>query len=209
VKLFLVRNEFINALKENQNTFGIELPEAAVERLANHYELVQEHNPLLHLVGPSSPEEFAVRHVLESLTMLEFLLPGASFADVGTGAGFPAIPCLIVREDLSGMLIESKKKKSAFLTDAVHRLGIAERATVLNKQFAEIPDPGSSVVCCRALDKFTSVLPKLLKWTGKRRALLFGGPSLREGLRSNGNSFTEKLMPLSEQRYLFIIEKAR
>ena len=209
MKLFLVRNEFINALKENQNTFGIELPEAAVERLANHYELVQEHNPLLHLVGPSSPEEFAVRHVLESLTMLEFLLPGASFADVGTGAGFPAIPCLIVREDLSGMLIESKKKKSAFLTDAVHRLGIAERATVLNKQFAEIPDPGAPVVCCRALDKFTSVLPKLLKWTGKRRALLFGGPNLREGLRANGTSFTEKLMPLSEQRYLFIIGKAR
>ena len=209
MKLFLVRNEFINALKANQNTFGIELPEAAVERLADHYELIQEHNPLLHLVGPISPEDFAVRHVLESLTLLDFLPQGASFADVGTGAGFPAIPCLIVREDLSGVLIESKEKKSAFLTEAVHRLGIAERATVLNKQFAEIPDPPASVVCCRALDKFTSVLPKLLRWTGKRGALLFGGPSLREGLWANGTSFTEKLMPLSEQRYLFIVEKAR
>ena len=31
------------------------------------YDLIQEHNPILHLVGPMSAEEFAIRHVLESL----------------------------------------------------------------------------------------------------------------------------------------------
>lgn len=208
-KLFLVRKEFIEALNANQDAFGIDLGDAAVERLADHFDLVQEHNPLLHLVGPISPGEFAVRHVLESLAMLEFLPEGVRFADVGTGAGFPAIPCLIARPDLRGVLIESKEKKSAFLKDAVERLGIAERATVVNKQFAEIFNPGASIICCRALDKFTFLAPKLLRWAGKRSSLLFGGPSLREALRNNRTHFTEKLMPLSEQRYLFIIEEAR
>ena len=72
--------------------------EMAIEEgatLADYYELVQANNPLLHLVAPSSPEEFAVRHVLESLALLKFLPERAKFADVGAGAGLPSIPCLI------------------------------------------------------------------------------------------------------------------
>lgn len=201
-----LREEFIKALRANEAAFGLELGPGAAERLADHYELVTEHNPLLHLVGPSSPEEFAVRHVLESLTMLEFVRKGATFADVGTGAGFPAIPCLIVREDLKGVLIESKEKKTAFLTEAVHHLGLEERAEVVNKQFSEFADPRASVICCRAIDKFADVLPKLIKWAGNRKLLFFGGPKLKEGLTRSGRPYTQKLMPLSEQRYLFIIE---
>ena len=95
----------------------MELSASSVERLADYYELVQEHNPLLHLVAPCPPEEFAVRHILESLTLLEYLPTGAKFADVGAGAGLPSIPCLLVRDDLRSVLIESKEKKARFLED--------------------------------------------------------------------------------------------
>jgi hypothetical protein len=36
--------------------------------------------------------------------------------------------------------------------------------------------------------------------------LLFGGEDLREGLRGLGLRFKEKLMPLSERRYLFVVD---
>src|SRR5436190_12664325 len=114
-----MRSEFIAALTANQGAFGIELPQPALERLADHYDLVQEHNPLLHLVAPCSAEEFAVRHILESLSLLEHLPQKAKFADVGAGAGLPSIPCLLVRDDLRGVLIESKEKKAKFLGQAV------------------------------------------------------------------------------------------
>ena len=202
-----MREEFIKAIRENQAAFGLALDHQVIERLADHFDLVTEHNPLLHLTGPSTPEEFAIRHVLESMTMLEFLPEGARFADVGSGAGFPAIPCLIARDDLRAVLIESKEKKANFLKVAVEKAGISERATVVARQFAELQRPNVTHVTCRALDRFTQHLPKLVKWSGNKTLLLFGGPAVRDAIDLQKLTFEERLMPMSEQRYLFIARK--
>ena len=108
-----MRDAFLEAVRKNAPAFGIDLAEDRLGVLADYFDLVEEHNPLLHLVAPCTPEEFAVRHVLESLTLLEFLPTSARFADVGTGAGLPSIPCLIASAKLAGILIESKEKKAA------------------------------------------------------------------------------------------------
>jgi 16S rRNA (guanine(527)-N(7))-methyltransferase RsmG len=202
-----VRTDFISALQANQEAFGIELTTDQCEQLADYYELILEHNDLLHLVGPATPEEFAVRHILESLTLLKHLPSDARVADVGTGAGLPLIPCLLVRPGLHGFLIESKEKKATFLRTVVSHFALEERTSVINKQFSEVPRPNVSYVTCRALDKFTQKLPALTKWSGRSTMLLFGGPSLREALQLRGTRFSEELMPLSEQRYLFITGK--
>ena len=203
--------KLIETIRRRQSDFRVELDENHLGKLAGYYELVQEHNPLLHLVAPAGEEEFAVRHILESLTLLEFLPRGASFADVGTGAGLPSIPCLLVREDLRGVLIESKLKKAAFLREVLSKCELEDRTLLINRQFEEISKPDVSHVTCRALDKFTQKLPKLLKWAKGSQILFFGGPSLRDELRKNRVAFGEKLMPFSEQRYLFTgkIEPAR
>ena len=123
-------NEFIEAIKHHQSTFGLELPEEKISALNEYYELVQEHNEILHLVAPCPPEEFATRHILESLTMLEFLPKKAKFADLGPGAGLPAIPCLIVRDDLRCVLIESKAKKTDFLQKVLKQCKLETRIKI-------------------------------------------------------------------------------
>lgn len=195
--------KLIEAILKFQSDFSIKLENDKLEKLAEYYESVQENNSILHLVAPCSEEEFAVRHILESLTMLEFLPRKAKFADVGTGAGLPSIPCLIAREDLRGVLIESKLKKNAFLLEVLSKCGLENRASIINRQFEEISKPDVSFVSCRALDKFTQKLPNLLKWSKGSSFLFFGGNSLREELEKNRVKYKEKLMPFSEQRYLF------
>jgi len=196
--------EFIETIHNFQSAFGLKLADEHIKKLADYYELVQKNNPLLHLVAPCSEAEFAVRHILESLTLLEFLPKAAKFADVGTGAGLPSIPCLLVREDLQGVLIESKLKKAAFLQEVVKECDLENRTNIINRQFEEISNPNVSFITCRALDKFTQKLPKLLKWSKTSNLLFFGGNSLRDELQKNRVKFKEKLMPMSEQRYLFI-----
>jgi 16S rRNA (guanine527-N7)-methyltransferase len=202
-----MREEFIASIGRHQASFGLKLSDEQTARLADHYELVQEHNPLLHLVAPCSAEEFGVRHILESLTMLEILPANARFADVGAGAGLPSIPCLIVREDLNAVLIESKVNKAGFLQTVFAKCELEDRAEVINRQFSEIMKPDVSYVSCRALDRFTEKLPQLIKWSGNCTLLLFGGPNLRTKLKECGRRFEETLMPMSEQRFLFVVSE--
>ncbi len=201
--------EFIAAIKQHQTTFGLNLADEKISALAEYYQFVQEHNELLHLVAPCSAEEFATRHILESLTLLEHLPKQTKFADIGTGAGLPSIPCLIVRSDLKAYLIESKPKKTDFLADVIKKCHLSKQVRIINKQFEEVERPEVSHITCRALDKFTIKLPRIINWSNNVRILLFAGNSMREKLIDNNIEFTEKLMPLSEQRFLFITQKDR
>ena len=201
---YLMAKEFIQSIRRHQETFGLNLSDGKISLLDEYYQLIQKHNEILHLVAPCDAEEFATRHILESLMMLEFLPGKTRFADIGTGAGLPSIPCLIVRDDLRGMLIESKAKKTDFLQKVVEKCGLEKRAKIINKQFEEVRNFDISYVSCRALDKFTQKLPAILKWSGNCSLLFFGGNNLRDELKKNRVKFKEKLMPLSEQRFLFI-----
>lgn len=200
-----MRNEFVTAISSNQSRFGIKLSDGSIARLADYFDLLQVHNPLLHLVGPSTPKEFAIRHILESLTLLEHLPKNTKFADVGTGGGLPSIPCLVVRDDLKALLIESKEKKTNFLNHVVDSLSLSKQVRVVSRQFQEVDPADCTVVTCRALDKFTQKIPAILRWSKGKRKLFFGGPNLREALVKQGCKVSENLMPMSEQRYLFRI----
>jgi 16S rRNA (guanine527-N7)-methyltransferase len=198
---------FINALETNQTAFSISLSAEKTNELARYYELVENNNPILHLVAPDSPETFAVRHVLESLFLQKFLPADANFADIGTGAGLPSIPCLILREDLRGVLIESKLKKARFLEEVLRECKLEKRAKVFDRQFEEVQKPVDvNFVTCRALDKFSEKLPKILKWSKKSDLLLFGGNNLGEQLNKHSLKFEQKLIPQSERRFLFIAQ---
>ncbi len=199
-----LQRQFIRALESNQEAFGISLSVEKIFNLTKYYELICKHNDILHLVAPASPEVFAVRHVLESLFAEKFLPKNARFADIGAGAGLPSVPCLLARKDLRGFLIESKLKKASFLRKALAECNLKDRAEILNRQFEELEKPDVDFITCRALDKFIEKLPKILKWSKDCSLLFFGGNNLGENLEKRGVKFNRKLIPKSEQRFLFI-----
>lgn len=202
------RDEFDKALAENSAAFGVELGDGARARLCDYFEAVARWNARLHLVAPCAPAEFATRHVLESLVALPHIPEGASFIDVGSGAGLPAIPCLVAREDLSATLVESSQKKAVFLRETVRELGLSERARVVAERFEKVARPRADALTCRALERFTEVLPALAEWASDVPALLlFGGESIRERLVKLSVSFESKLVPTSERRFLFVVKR--
>ena len=85
------RGEFDKALARHAPAFGISPGADLRVRLGDYFELVMRWNPRLHLVAPCSPEEFATRHVLESLAALAFLPEGVTFVederDITTSGG--------------------------------------------------------------------------------------------------------------------------
>ena len=197
--------QFKRALELHSAEFGVVLQAAHIVRLISYYELLLKWNPKLHLVAPCSPEEFAVRHVLESLTLLKHLPTNARAADVGTGAGLPIIPCLLVRDDLHGVLIESSQRKAAFLKEASRPVKPPDRAELIVARFEDLPPPNVAFITCRALDKFSELLPELVDWAPKNASfLLFAGESLLEKIRQILQVSSVELIPQSEKRFLVI-----
>src|SRR5258706_8894525 len=199
---------FSQALRDHAGNFGVLPGDDDIERLTNYYELVLKWNPRLHLVAPCAPEEFATRHILESLVLLQHLSRDASVIDVGSGAGLPMIPCLIMREDLRATLIESSQRKGVFLRVALRQLGNPEKHSMLVSRFEDIPTLAGDFVTCRALDRFQQVLPKLIEWAPMPSTLLlFAGSALREKIEALLPARAD-LIPGSEQRFLMIAKRA-
>ncbi len=201
--MLLDMSGFEQSLLSNMKSFDLDLSPETVTQLAEFYSLLTRWNDRLHLVAPCPPEEFAVRHVLESLLLLRFLPGSARVADIGSGGGLPIIPCLIARPDLEATLIESSQKKVIFLREASNQLAL--RATIISRPFEDVPAPAVSFVTCRALDQFMRKLPALINWAPQNSTLLlFGGESLGEQLKRANVNFEQLLIPQSEKRYLFL-----
>jgi 16S rRNA (guanine527-N7)-methyltransferase len=200
--------QFRNALESEASAYGVTLSGPALEALSQYYELLSAWNSRVHLVAPCAPQEFATRHVLESLLLLKYLPNNASVAEVGAGAGLPIIPCLIVRPDIRAVLIEASQKKAVFLREALIRTATSKQATVLAERFENVAAPPVGFVTCRALERFEEMLPHLLDWApGQATLLLFGGKRLERRIENIGFATTADLMPNSKARFLFLVNK--
>jgi 16S rRNA (guanine527-N7)-methyltransferase len=203
-------DEFAHALETHAPRYEVRLSGPIIRRLCVYYEQVNRWNARLHLVAPCSPEEFATRHVLESMLALRFLTRHARVADVGSGAGLPIIPCLIALDGLTATLIEANAKKGVFLREALRAAGVAERARVITARFEKTPAPGADFITCRALERFTEMFPRLLDWSTNTSTLLFfAGPTLQQEIERAALDYEAIHIPASEQRFLFIIKKVQ
>ena len=201
--------KFREALEREAPVYGVALTADAVSGLAKYYEVLSAWNARVHLVAPCSPEEFATRHVLESLLLLKHLPADASVVEVGAGGGLPIIPCLIVRPDLTAMLIEASQKKAVFLREALSRTGISKRATVIAERFENVAAPRAEFVTCRALERFEEMLAHLLEWApAPATLLLFGGLRLGRKIEALGFVAQAELAPQSKARFLFVVRKS-
>ena len=117
------RTEFI--LNEF-NKCKIKLSGEQAEKFVKLYEFLVEYNQNVNLTAITDFEEVVIKHFVDSVlpfTMVD-IKENSSFIDVGTGAGFPSIPLMIVRPDLRGTLLEALNKRCVFLEKACELVGI-------------------------------------------------------------------------------------
>ena len=110
--------------------FDIHLDARAQSRFARYYELLLEWNERAGLTTVTQPLEVARRHFGESLALYSvlrqtrLLSPEAHVIDLGTGAGFPGLPCAILDPTLDVALLESHGRRTDFLRTTVEALGL-------------------------------------------------------------------------------------
>ncbi len=102
-------------------------PDLSAEQLAKfetYYAMLADWNTRVNLTAITAPEDVAKKHFLDSLAAEPYLGRGADIIDVGTGAGFPGVPLLILRPDLRLTLMDSLQKRLAFLEAVIKELGL-------------------------------------------------------------------------------------
>lgn len=101
----------------------VALLEAYVERL-------KAANAVQNLVAASTLDHIWDRHILDSAQLVRFEpRAGASWVDIGSGAGLPGIVIAALVEG-PVMLVEPRRLRAAFLDGTVGALGLAHRVTI-------------------------------------------------------------------------------
>ena len=91
----------------------------------SYIDLLRKWGKRINLSSVLSDREIIIKHLLDSLTVTEFIPSGSRVLDIGTGAGLPGIPLYIYDASLSVTLVESVGKKVAFLKEVKRSLGLS------------------------------------------------------------------------------------
>lgn len=120
----------MSIISENLNAWSekneICLNNIQLEKFEIYARLLVEWNERINLTAIIEPKEIAVKHFIDSLTVLKRydINQGAKMIDVGTGAGFPSIPLKILRDDIQLTLLDSLNKRLIFLKELCSELDI-------------------------------------------------------------------------------------
>ena len=101
---------------------------AQATRLARYAELVERWSARHNLVSFANRRELVDRHIVDALAGAEALGGSGVLLDVGSGAGLPGVPLLVVRPGWRGVLLEPRQKRWAFLKVVVRELGLDAEA---------------------------------------------------------------------------------
>ncbi len=120
---------FTTTLRKTAAAIELSVNPAQIERMFAHFQLVLQANRQFNLTRITSPQDAAVKHYIDSLTPLKVPQIDSrqplDVLDVGTGAGFPAIPLAIICPAWRIVAIDATGKKARFVADAAAALGLA------------------------------------------------------------------------------------
>ena len=124
-------------LVSDAEKLGIAINDEQLSRFEKLSELLVEQNKTMNLTAITDPDGIAVKHFADSISVLSAaeIPQGARILDVGTGAGFPGIPLLIMRPDINLTMIDSTAKKLKYVENTVNELGLI--ATTLHTRAEE------------------------------------------------------------------------
>jgi 16S rRNA (guanine527-N7)-methyltransferase len=94
------------------------------EKMIHFAQMVWDKGRLLGLTGRKSLDEIYTKDFLDSFLLFPYAQKAHSLLEVGSGAGFPAIPLKILLQEIPFVLVEAKKKAVLFLEEVKASLAL-------------------------------------------------------------------------------------
>jgi 16S rRNA (guanine527-N7)-methyltransferase len=127
-------------LKQKLKDIGLEFDDMFYARCEQYISLLRQWGRVHNLSSAKELELDAIHdNIVDSIYPVKFLEEFSSFADIGTGAGYPGLLIAIARPDIKCTLIEPRSKRVSFLnfTRAMLRL---DNVTVIESRAEDVKD---------------------------------------------------------------------
>ncbi|HPT83078.1 MAG TPA: 16S rRNA (guanine(527)-N(7))-methyltransferase RsmG [Limnochordia bacterium] len=155
---------FEQVLSEGLQALGLAQLEEKVPAMGRFAELVVERNRQLNLTRLVEPREMAVKNFLDSLSILLLDWPQRlQCLDLGTGAGFPGVPLALAQEGWELVLLDSLRKRLAFLEEAAAELSLGNVRTFHARAEEAGRQPDWREQCDLVVSRAVAALPVLLE----------------------------------------------
>jgi 16S rRNA (guanine527-N7)-methyltransferase len=114
------------ALAGGIRALGLDIDAAAQAKLVAYVALLEKWNRTHNLTAIRDPQRMLTHHLLDALAVLSHLPRSASLrlVDIGSGGGVPGVPIAVARPAWQVTLVDSSRKKTAFLRQAVIELSL-------------------------------------------------------------------------------------
>lgn len=128
----------LDDIKERFAEAKMELTEKQLLQMDAMIVFLQEYCQKVNLTAIRDREGIIEKHLIDSvlpLTLTE-VQSGAKCLDIGTGAGFPAVPMMIYRPDLRFTLLDAQQKRTVYLRLLLEKLEL--KAEVIHGRAEEL-----------------------------------------------------------------------
>ncbi|MFW3411983.1 16S rRNA (guanine(527)-N(7))-methyltransferase RsmG [Aliarcobacter butzleri] len=164
--------------------------------------LLQQWGTIHNLSGRLTRDDI-YENILDSLYPLTFIEQYDSFADIGTGAGYPGLILAIALRDTKAYLIEPRIKRVSFLNFVKATLRL-DNLVVLCNRVEEVKDLQVDLITSRAVTN-TSLLLDITKNIKKpNSSYLFYKGSMLESELENAKVNNYKIVNKKDRNYLYI-----
>lgn len=119
-------------------------------RLSAFKALLLTWNARINLVSAGDAANLDQRHIADSLQLLPLLPPRGCCADLGSGAGFPGLVLAAAEPERAWHLVESDRRKAAFLAEAARSMGL-RNVTIHASRLEATTLPPLAALTARAL----------------------------------------------------------
>lgn len=142
------------------------------ERLAAYRSLLLRWNARINLISGDTAAEIDQRHIADCAQLGPLLPRQGPVADIGSGAGLPGMVLAILQLDREFHLVESDKRKAAFLVEASAQLKLPMvRVHACRAENAKLPP--LAAITARALAPLAPLLPYAAKFLAPGGVALF------------------------------------
>lgn len=133
-----------------------------LQKLKDFMQILLEWNQKINLVSKNAEKELELRHVLDSLQLINYIRDDAKLlVDVGSGSGFPGIVLAIACQEkfpaMKIVLIESITKKTVYLKDVCQRLNL-QNVEVVNNRVENVVFKNVDYITARAVASVDKIL---------------------------------------------------